>query len=72
MNQQAPDLPRSVQIIGRYRSLIGLAALLGALVGVVFAALNPPASNGQTLLVFSGPLGRAGRRGLRCAQPAGV
>jgi uncharacterized protein involved in exopolysaccharide biosynthesis len=55
MNQQAPDLPRSVQIIGRYRSLIGLAALLGALVGVVFAALNPPASNGQTLLVFSAP-----------------
>jgi len=55
MNQQASDLPRSVQIIGRYWSLIGLAALLGALVGVVFAALNPPASNGQTLLVFSAP-----------------
>ena len=36
MNQQASDLPRSVQIIGRYRSLIGLVALLGALVGVVF------------------------------------
>lgn len=53
MNQQAPDLPRSVQIIGRYRGLIGFVALLGALVGVVFAALNPPVSTGQTLLVFT-------------------
>jgi len=55
MNQQAPDLPRSVQIIGRYRSLIGLVALLGALAGVVFAALNPPASSSQTLVVFEAP-----------------
>jgi hypothetical protein len=60
MNQQAPDLPRSVQIIGRYRGLIGIAALLGALVGVVFAALNPPASAGQTLLVFTAPTCPAG------------
>ena len=55
MNQQASDLPRSVQIIGRYRTLIGLVALLGALVGVVFAALNPPTSTGQTLVVFTAP-----------------
>jgi hypothetical protein len=55
MNQQAPDLPRSVQIIGRYRSLIGVVALLGALVGVLFAALNPPASSSQTLVVFTAP-----------------
>jgi hypothetical protein len=55
MNQQAPDLPRFVQIIGRYRSLIGLVALLGALVGVLFAALNPPASSSQTLVVFTAP-----------------
>ena len=41
MNQQASDLPRSVQIIGRYRTLIGLVALLGALVGVVFAVATP-------------------------------
>ncbi|HJY00132.1 MAG TPA: hypothetical protein VJ351_04880, partial [Streptosporangiaceae bacterium] len=53
MNQQAPDLPRFVQIIGRYRSLIGLVALLGALVGVLFAAINPPASSSQTLVVFT-------------------
>lgn len=60
MNQQASDLPRSVQIIGRYRSLIGLVALLGALVGVVLAALNPPASTSQTLVVFSAPTCPAG------------
>jgi hypothetical protein len=60
MSQQASDLPRSVQIIGRYWSLIGLAALLGALVGVVFAALNPPASSSQTLVVFSAPTCQAG------------
>jgi hypothetical protein len=60
MSQQASDLPRSVQIIGRYRGLIGLVALLGALVGVVFAALNPPASTSQTLVVFSAPACPAG------------
>jgi hypothetical protein len=60
MSQQASDLPRSVQIIGRCWSLIGLVALLGALVGVVFAALNPPASSGQTLVVFEAPTCPAG------------
>jgi len=67
MNQQAPDLPRFVQIIGRYRSLIGLVALLGALVGVLFAALNPPASSSQTLVVFTAPTCPAG--GI-CGGPA--
>jgi hypothetical protein len=60
MNQQAPDLPRSVQIIGRYRGLIGFAALLGALAGVLFAAFNPPASSSQTLVVFTAPTCQAG------------
>jgi len=60
MNQQSPDLPRSVQIIGRYRSLIGVVALLGALVGVLLAALNPPASSSQTLVVFTAPTCPAG------------
>jgi hypothetical protein len=60
MNQQTPDLPRSVQIIGRYRGLIGVVALLGALVGVLFAALNPPASSSQALVVFTAPTCPAG------------
>src|SRR5260370_17372179 len=55
MSQQASDLPRSVQIIGRYRTLIGLVALLGAFVGIVLAALNPPASSSQALGGFPAP-----------------
>jgi hypothetical protein len=55
MSQQASDLPRSVQMIGRYRSLIGFVTLLGALAGIVFAALNPPTSTRQTLVVFTAP-----------------
>jgi hypothetical protein len=60
MSQQASDLPRSVQIIGRYRTLIGLVALLGAFVGIVLAALNPPASSSQALVVFTAPTCPAG------------
>jgi hypothetical protein len=60
MNQQAPDLPRSVQIIGRYRTLIGFVALLGAFVGIVLAALSPPASSSQALVVFTAPTCPAG------------
>jgi hypothetical protein len=60
MSQQAPDLPRSVQIIGRYRTLIGFVALLGAFVGIVLAALNPPTSSSQALVVFTAPACPAG------------
>jgi hypothetical protein len=60
MNQQAPDLPRSVQIVSRYRALIGFAALLGALAGILLAALNPPASSSQALVVFTAPTCPAG------------
>ena len=62
MNQQAPDLPRSVQIISRYKSLIGFAALLGALAGILLAALNPPRSSSQALVEFTAPT----------CQPAGA
>jgi hypothetical protein len=55
MTQQAPDVPRSVQIIARYRTLVGLMAVLGLLGGSVFAALNPPTSSGQALVVFKAP-----------------
>ena len=60
MSQQAPDLPRSVEIIGRYRALIGFVALLGAFVGLVIGALNPPASTSRALVVFSAPTCPAG------------
>jgi hypothetical protein len=55
MSQQASDLPRSVQIIGRYRALIGLVVLLGAFAGIVFGALNPPTSTSRALVVFTAP-----------------
>jgi len=55
MSQQAPDLPRSVQIIGRYRTLVGMMAVLGLLAGAVFAALNPPASTSTALVAFTAP-----------------
>jgi hypothetical protein len=55
MNQQASDLPRSVQILGRFRILIGFLAGLGLLAGAVFGALNPLASNSKALLTFAAP-----------------
>ena len=67
MSQQAPDLPRSVEIIGRYRTLIGLVALLGAFAGLVLGALNPPASTSRALLLFTAPACPAGAI---CGGPA--
>jgi hypothetical protein len=55
MSQQASDLPRFVQILGRYRALIGVMAALGLLAGAVFAALNPPVFTSQALVVLPAP-----------------
>jgi hypothetical protein len=52
MNQQAADLPKFVQILARYRALIGLLAALGVLAGAVFAVLNPPTFTSQALVIF--------------------
>jgi hypothetical protein len=52
MSQQASDVPRFVQILGRYQALIGIMVLLGLLGGAVFAALNPPTFTSQALVVF--------------------
>jgi hypothetical protein len=60
MRQQASDLPRSVQIIGRYRTLVGMMAVLGLLAGAVFATLNPSGSTSQALVVFRAPQCPAG------------
>lgn len=66
MSQQASDLPRFVEIIGRYRTLIGFVALLGAFAGIVIGALNPPASTSRALVVFTAPPCQAGAR---CGGP---
>jgi len=52
MNQQAPDVPKFVQILGRYRALIGVMAALGLLAGALFAVLNPPVFTSQALVIF--------------------
>jgi hypothetical protein len=52
MNQQASDSPKFVQILGRYRALIGFMAVLGLLGGALFAALNPPVFTSQALVIF--------------------
>ena len=57
MSQQASDLPRSVQMIGRYRSLIGFVALLGALAGIVFAPLKQVAGDALLGAVLGALLG---------------
>ena len=53
MNQPASDFPRFVQIIGRYRALIGVLAALGLLAGAVFAALNPPVFTSRALILLT-------------------
>jgi hypothetical protein len=52
MNQQPSDSPKFVQILGRYRALIGLMAALGLLAGAVFAALNPPVFTSQATVIL--------------------
>jgi hypothetical protein len=55
MSQQAADLPRSVQIIGRQRNLVGIMAVLGLLAGVVFAALTPSVFTSNALVQVGAP-----------------
>jgi hypothetical protein len=55
MNQQTSGLSRFVQIIERYKILIGLMALLGGLTGAVFAALHPPGGTSRAQVLFVAP-----------------
>jgi hypothetical protein len=52
MSQQARDVPRFVQVLGRYRALIGIMAAFGLFAGAVLAALNPPVFTSQALVLF--------------------
>jgi hypothetical protein len=67
MSQEAPDLPRFVQIIGQYRALVGVMALLGLFVGAIFAALNPPVFTSQALVQMAAP---SCPNGAICGGPA--
>lgn len=55
MTQQPSDVPRFVQIIARYKILIGFMAALGLIGGIALAALNPPRSASEAVVVFSPP-----------------
>jgi hypothetical protein len=56
MSQQESNLPRSLQTLGRFKLLIGCLAALGALGGLLFAALNPVASTtSQAQVSFTAP-----------------
>ena len=55
MSQQAADVPRFVQIIGRYRALVGIMVVLGLLAGASFAAVNPPVFTSQALVLMAPP-----------------
>jgi len=52
MNQQPSDSPKFVQILRRYRALIGLMTALGLLAGAVFAVLNPPVFTSQATVIL--------------------
>jgi hypothetical protein len=52
VSQQPSDLPKFASILRRYRTLIGIMAVLGLLGGAVFAALNPPVFTSQALVIF--------------------
>jgi hypothetical protein len=52
MNQQPSDSPRFVEILRRYRALIGLMAALGLLAGALFAVLNPPVFTSQATVIL--------------------
>jgi len=67
VDQQAPDLPRFVQVIGRYRALIFFVAALGLLTGTVFAVLNPPGGVTTERVAFAPPSCPAGAI---CGGPA--
>ncbi len=55
MSQQEADVPRFVQVIGRYRALVGIMVVLGLLGGAIFAAVNPPVFTSQALVLMAPP-----------------
>jgi hypothetical protein len=52
MSQQALDLRRSLQIVRRYKALVGALAAVGLLGGAVYTALHPPQLASQALIVL--------------------
>jgi capsular polysaccharide biosynthesis protein len=54
-SQQAPDLRRSMQIVGRHKLLVGILAALGILSAAAYAVLEPPMLASTALVAFPAP-----------------
>jgi capsular polysaccharide biosynthesis protein len=52
MNEQAPDLRRSVQVMRRHKFLIGVVTVLGLLAGAAYSVRNPPALTSTALVLL--------------------
>jgi len=52
MSQQGLDLRRSVQIVRRYKILVGAVTLLGIIAGTGYSMLNPPKLTGEALVAL--------------------
>lgn len=52
MSEQSLDLRRSVRVAWQHKTIVGIAAALGLLVGAGFAALNAPMLTSKTLVVL--------------------
>jgi capsular polysaccharide biosynthesis protein len=55
MNQQPLNLRRSIKIVRRYKVLVGIVIVLGALGGIGYAMATPPMLTTQALVVIPAP-----------------
>jgi capsular polysaccharide biosynthesis protein len=55
MNQQPLNLRRSAEIVRRYKVLVGIMVVLGALCGVGYSVLTPPTLSTQALVIIPAP-----------------
>jgi capsular polysaccharide biosynthesis protein len=55
MSQQGLDVRRSIQIVWRYKFLVGAVVVLGMLAGGAYAHLKPPAMTSTALVVLPPP-----------------
>ena len=70
MSQQALDLRGSLQIVRRYRTIVGFAAALGLVAGAVYTALYPPMLASKALVCAAAHRdGHWRRTGSRLADP---
>jgi capsular polysaccharide biosynthesis protein len=55
MNQQPLNLRRSAEIVRRYKVLVGIAVLLGALGGIGYSLTTPPLLTTEALVIVPAP-----------------